>query len=76
MFGLVVSGPEISFLFDLFQSCFTLKPVDPELPPFEVIFADTDVANEFRTVGTKVSKKKNAGISHLYFNTCLTLSTR
>lgn len=46
------------------------------LPPVEVIFGDVDVAEEFRTKGATMSKAKKEGVSHLYFNACLTLSTR
>ncbi len=46
------------------------------LPPVEVIFADVDTAEEFRTKGSTLSKAKKEGVSHLYFNACLTLSTR
>lgn len=46
------------------------------LPPVEVIFADVEVAEEFRREGSSQSKAKKEGVSHLYFNACLTLSTR
>jgi hypothetical protein len=46
------------------------------LPPVEVIFAEVDVADEFRLKGAALSKSKKEGVSHLYFNACLTLSTR
>ena len=46
------------------------------LPPVEVIFSDVDVADEFRNLGSQMSKRKTEGVSHLYFNACLTLSTR
>jgi hypothetical protein len=46
------------------------------LPPVEVIFADVDTADEFRLKGAALSKAKTEGVSHLYFNACLTLSTR
>ncbi len=46
------------------------------LPPVEIIFADVDTADEFRTKGASMSKAKKEGVSHLYFNACLTLSTR
>lgn len=46
------------------------------LPPVEIIFADVDTAEEFRTKGSSMSKAKREGVSHLYFNACLTLSTR
>lgn len=46
------------------------------LPPVEVIFESTDIAEEFRREGTQKAKMKKEGVSHLYFNSCLTLSTR
>ncbi len=46
------------------------------LPPVEVIFADVDTADDFRLKGAALSKAKTEGVSHLYFNACLTLSTR
>jgi hypothetical protein len=46
------------------------------LPPVEITFADVDVADEFRLKGSTMSKVKKEGVSHLYFNACLTLSTR
>ncbi len=45
------------------------------LPPVEVIFAEVDVAEEFRREGSLMSQAKKEGVSHLYFNACLTLST-
>ena len=46
------------------------------LPPVEVIFAEADTAEEFRLKGATMSKAKKEGVSHLYFNASLTLSTR
>jgi len=46
------------------------------LPPVEVIFETPDIAEEFRREGTRLAKMKKEGVSHLYFNSCLTLSTR
>jgi len=46
------------------------------LPPVEVIFETTEVSEEFRREGTRLAKMKKEGVSHLYFNSCLTLSTR
>lgn len=46
------------------------------LPPVEVIFTDSDVADEFRKEGSRLSKAKQEGVAHLYFNACVTLATR
>ncbi len=46
------------------------------MPPVEVILADVDDADDFRLKGAALSKAKTEGVSHLYFNACLTLSTR
>lgn len=46
------------------------------LPPVEVIFTDSDTADEFRKEGSRLSKAKQEGVAHLYFNACVTLATR
>jgi len=46
------------------------------LPPVEVVFTDSDVAEEFRREGSRLSKAKQEGVAHLYFNSCVTLATR
>ncbi len=47
------------------------------LPPVEVKFTDgAEVAEEFRRNGGKMSKEKQPGVAHLYFNSCTTLATR
>ncbi len=47
------------------------------LPPVEVKFTDgAEVAEEFRRGGSKLSKERQPGVAHLYFNSCTTLATR
>ncbi len=47
------------------------------LPPVEIRFTDgAEVAEEFRKTGGKMSKERQPGVSHLYFNSCTTLATR
>jgi hypothetical protein len=47
------------------------------LPPVEVRFADgAEVAETFRRDGSRMSRDKKPGVSHLYFNACTTLATR
>ncbi len=47
------------------------------LPPVEVKFGDgPEIAEEFRQKGSKMSKERQPGVAHLYFNACTTLATR
>lgn len=46
------------------------------LPPVEIVFVDSDVADEFRKEGSRLSRLKQEGVSHLYFNSCVTLATQ
>lgn len=46
------------------------------LPPCEVDFRTHVIATRFRTEAARLSRAKHEGLSHIYFNPCLTLATR
>ena len=46
------------------------------LPPCDVSFVSPAVATRFRIEGARLSRAKQEGLAHLFFNPCITLSTR
>ncbi len=46
------------------------------LPPCDVSFVSPAVATRFRMEGARLSRAKQEGLAHLFFNPCITLSTR
>ena len=46
------------------------------LPPVEVDLKTTALANRFKTEGARLSRSKQNGLGAVYFNPCITLSTR
>ncbi len=48
----------------------------PILPPCDVSFASQALAVRFCTEGVRLSRAKQDGMAHLFFNPCVTLATR
>ncbi len=48
----------------------------PTLPPCDVGFPTQSQAVRFRTEGVRLSRAKQDGMAHLFFNPCVTLATR
>jgi hypothetical protein len=46
------------------------------LPPCEVDLRSPNIAQKFRLDGARLSKAKQNGLANIYFNPCITLSTR
>ncbi len=46
------------------------------MPPCEVDLGSTKLATKFRAEAARLSKAKQEGMAHLYFNPCVTLATR
>lgn len=46
------------------------------LPPCEVDLRSPGQASKFRTEGARLSRAKQNGLANVYFNPCITLSTR
>ncbi len=46
------------------------------LPPCEVDLRSPNIAQKFRLDGARLSKAKQNGLGNIYYNPCITLSTR
>jgi len=68
----LIMGPDVPF--DLIPRRGVIR--NSTLPPCEVDLRSPGFASKFRTEGARLSRAKQHDLGKIYFNPCITLSTR